>query len=114
MILPPLTVMYICAYTCRVDYEWDPDKANANLSKHGVHFAEAVSVLNDESGLTFCDPYSEKEDRWITLGMDLLGRLLVVVYMWRGEIIRFISARSATPRERQEYQGGGPMWRPPK
>jgi uncharacterized DUF497 family protein len=97
-----------------VDYEWDPDKATANFSKHGVLFSDAVSALEDESALTVRDPYSEEEERWITLGMDLLGRPLVVVYMWRGETIRFISARSATPRERHEYHGAGPIWRPPE
>jgi uncharacterized DUF497 family protein len=75
-------------------------------------FSDAVGVLEDELALTIRDPYSENEVRWITVGMDLVGRLLVVVYMWRGETIRFISARRATPRERQEYQGAGPAWHP--
>jgi uncharacterized protein len=107
MILPPLTAVHICAYTEHVDYEWDPDKAIANFNKHGVHFSDAVSVLEDELALTVRDPYSDEEERWITLGMDLLGRLLVVVYTWRSESIRFISARPATPRECQEYEGAG-------
>lgn len=106
--------MYIRAYTELVGYEWDPEKAVANFSKHGVLFSDAVSVLQDELALTVRDPYSEEEERWITLGLDLLGRLLVVVYVWRGETIRFISARPATPRERQEYQGVGSIWRPPE
>ena len=97
-----------------MDYEWDPAKAIANFSKHGVHFPDAVSVLEDELALTVRDPYSEEEERWITLGTDLLGRLLVVVYVWRDETIRFISARPATPRERQEYQSVGPTRDPPK
>lgn len=96
-----------------MEYQWDPVKANANFRKHGVLFSDAVSVLEDELALTVRDPYSEEEERWITLGMDLLGRLLVVVYAWRGETIRFFSARLATPRERQEYQGAGPTWHPP-
>jgi uncharacterized DUF497 family protein len=100
--------MYICAYTRYVEYEWDPLKANANFRKHGVPFSDAVSVLEDELALTVRDPYSEEEERWITVGMDSLRRLLVVVYVWRDETIRFISARLATPRERQEYQGAGP------
>jgi uncharacterized DUF497 family protein len=99
--------MYICAYTRLVQYEWDPVKANANFRKHGVLFSDAVSVLEDELALTVRDPYSEEEERWITLGANLLGNLLVVVYAWRGETIRFISARPATPRERQEYEGAG-------
>jgi uncharacterized DUF497 family protein len=105
--LSPLTTMYICAYTKGVEYEWDPAKANANFRKHGVLFSDAVTVLEDELALTVRDPYSEEEERWITLGLDLLGRLLVVVYVWRSEKIRFVSARPATPRERQEYESPG-------
>jgi uncharacterized DUF497 family protein len=90
-----------------VEFEWDPVNANANFRKHGVLFSDAVSVFEDELALTVRDPYSEEEERWITLGVDLFGNLLVVVYVWRGETIRFISARPATPRERQEYAGAG-------
>ena len=87
-------------------YEWDPAKARQNLRKHGVDFADAVTVLEDEAALTIRDPFSEQEQRWITLGMDALGRLLVVVYTWRGDRIRLISARLATPRERRQYEEG--------
>jgi hypothetical protein len=87
-----------------VAHEWDPVKANANFRKHGVYFSDAVGVLEDEFALTMRDPFSEEEERWITLGMDLMGRLLVVIYVWRGETIRFISARPATPSERQQYE----------
>ncbi len=87
-------------------YEWDPAKARQNLRKHGVDFADAVTVLEDEAALTIRDPFSEQEQRWITLGMDALGRLLVVVYTWRGDRIRLISARPATPRERRQYEEG--------
>jgi hypothetical protein len=89
-----------------VEFEWDLVKANANFRKHGVLFSDAASVLEDEQALTLRDPYAEEEERWITVGLDLFGRLLVVVYVWRDETIRFISARPATPRERQEYDGG--------
>ena len=114
MTLSSLTVVYICAYNGLVDFEWDPDKANANFNKHDVLFSDAISVLEDQFALTVRDPFSDEEERWITLGMDMLARLLVVVYMWRGETIRFISARPATPRERQEYQSVGPTRHPPK
>lgn len=87
-----------------VDCEWDPAKAKANLTKHGIHFADAVSALEDDSALTIRDPYSEDEERWITIGMDALGRLLVVVYTWRGERVRLISARQATAQERRQYE----------
>ena len=87
-------------------YEWDPAKARQNLRKHGVDFADAVTVLEDDAALTIRDPFSEQEQRWITLGMDAFGRLLVVVYTWRGDRIRLISARLATPRERRQYEEG--------
>ncbi len=96
-----------------MDYEWDPVKAIANFKKHGVLFSDAGSVLEDEFALTIRDPYSEAAERWIPLGMDVLARVLVVVYAWRGETIRFISARLATPRELLEYQGGAPFTRHP-
>jgi uncharacterized DUF497 family protein len=86
-----------------MDCEWDPAKAKANLAKHGIHFADAVSALEDDRALTIRDPYSEDEERWVTIGLDAVGRLLVVVYAWRGRRIRLISARQATPRERGQY-----------
>ena len=72
--------------------------------KHGVHFADAVAVLEDDFALTIRDPFSDDEERWITLGMDAFGRVLVVVYTWRGETVRLISARPATPKERKQYE----------
>lgn len=79
-------------------------KAQANIEKHGIDFADAVSALEDDFALTIGDPYSEDEERWITLGMDALGRLLVVVYAWRGDAVRLISARPATSRETKQYE----------
>jgi uncharacterized protein len=87
-----------------VNYEWDPAKAKANFAKHGVRFADAVTVLEDDLALTMPDPFSEEEERWVTLGRDVLGRLLVVVYTWRGESVRLISARPATARETTQYE----------
>ncbi len=84
--------------------EWDPRKERLNARKHGVHFADAVSALEDDQALTMRDPFAEAEERWVTLGLDSLGRLLVVVYAWRGERIRLISARKATPGERDRYE----------
>ncbi len=71
MTLSSLTVVYICAYNSLVDFEWDPDKANANFNKHDVLFSDAISVLEDEFALTVRDPFSDEEERWITLGMDM-------------------------------------------
>jgi len=88
-----------------VELEWDPRKAIANRRKHGVDFADAGTVLHDEQAITIRDESSDAEDRFVTLGMDALGRVLVVVYTWRGDRPRLISARKATPRERRHYEG---------
>jgi uncharacterized protein len=87
-----------------VDFEWDPRKAETNSAKHRIEFADAVTVFQDELSLTIRDPGSMDEDRWITLGVDALGRLLVVVYTFRNDAIRIISARPATPRETSQYE----------
>jgi len=87
-----------------VDYEWDARKARLNLEKHGVDFADAVGALEDELALTTEDVGTLSEKRLVTLGMDLLGRLIVVVYTWRGKRIRLLSARKATRRERRQYE----------
>jgi uncharacterized DUF497 family protein len=87
-----------------VHFEWDPGKAAKNLAKHGVHFADSVAVFEDDLALTIRDPHLGDEERWITIGMDMLGRILAVVYTWRGEGIRLISVRPATPRERRQYE----------
>ena len=87
-----------------MSYEWDPAKARANFAKHGVRFADAVTVLEDDLALTMLDPSSDLEERWITLGRNALGRVIVVVYIWRGENVRLISARPATAREKSQYE----------
>lgn len=86
-------------------YEWDPQKAEINLKKHGVDFADAVTVFSDELALTIEDS-TPHEERSITVGLDALAQVLVVVYTWRGDTIRIISARLATPRERKQYEEG--------
>lgn len=84
-------------------FEWDPDKAHSNLEKHGISFADAVEVLSDPYAITIEDQTSE-EQRHITIGLDAIGRILVVVYTWRGDSIRIISARKTTARERAQYE----------
>ncbi len=86
-------------------YEWDEGKAAANLRKHGVDFADAVAVLEDELAVTIADE-QPNEERFVTIGRDALARVLVVVYAARGERIRVISARKATPKERRECEEG--------
>ncbi|MHB0878161.1 MAG: BrnT family toxin [Anaerolineae bacterium] len=87
----------------KMQYHWDPRKARTNLRKHGVAFTDAVTALADDAALTIEDD-EEGEERFVTLGMDALGRMLVVVYTCRGEDLRIISARRATAREREEYK----------
>jgi hypothetical protein len=87
-----------------MDYQWDPEKAASNLGKHGIDFADAVGVLEDAWALTIKDEVVEGEQRFATLGTDFLERVLVVVYTFRGGIIRLISARRATRRERRAYE----------
>lgn len=87
-----------------MEVEWDTRKAAANVRKHGVDFADAATVLYDELAVTVSDDDPE-EGRFVTVGMDALGRLLVVVYTWRGGSGQMISARQATGRERRQYEG---------
>ena len=87
-----------------MDYEWDPEKASANLRKHGVDFADAVGVFHDPLALTVPDDRHE-EARFVTMGIDFPGRLLVVAYTWNGQKLRVISAREALPKERRQYEG---------
>jgi uncharacterized protein len=80
-----------------------PRKRRQTIRSTGSAFADAVTALSDEQALTIRDA-SADEERWDTVGLDALGRLLVVVYAWRGETVRLISARKATPREREQYE----------
>lgn len=86
-----------------MEIEFDPDKAQSNLRKHRVSFAHAEQSLRDERGITVADPDSEGEPRFVTLGMDALGRILVVIHTPRGDRIRIISARKASPSEAKHY-----------
>ena len=83
--------------------EWHRDKATANLRKRGVDFADAATVLTGDLALTRSDEDPD-EERFVTLGVDALGRMLVVTHTWRSEEIRIISARTATASERTQYE----------
>lgn len=87
-------------------YEWDSAKAKSNQEEHGVDFADAEGVLEDVRAITIEDNDAEGEQRFVTLGMDFLGRLLVVVFTYRGDAIRIISARKASRKEVKEYAKG--------
>jgi uncharacterized protein len=86
-------------------FEWDPEKAAKNLTKHGVSFQEAETVFGDALGRITTDPrHSVEEERYVLLGVSHRQRLLAVMFADRGEAIRLISARRATPRERRDYE----------
>jgi uncharacterized DUF497 family protein len=88
-----------------MQFQWNPQKAQSNLQKHGVSFEEAVTVFGDPLAITISDPaHSMGEARWLTLGMSHSQRLLVVVHTERRNQIRLISARLATRRERSDYE----------
>ncbi|MCW5881385.1 MAG: BrnT family toxin [Anaerolineae bacterium] len=89
-----------------MNVQWDPAKARANREKHGVAFPDAEAVLYDAQAITRDDDSIDEEDRYITLGMDALGQLLVVAYTYRGDVIRLISARRATRNEVRDYERG--------
>ena len=84
-------------------FEWDRSKARQNETKHGVSFADTFGAFEDPNALTL-DQNVAGEERFVTVGVDAFGRLLVVVYTWRGERIRIISARKATRSEVQQYE----------
>ncbi|KRD39389.1 hypothetical protein ASE35_03250 [Lysobacter sp. Root916] len=83
--------------------EFDPQKAAANLKKHGIALADAEPVIYDERALTLED-HADDEVRSVTVGRDALRRILVVVWVERGDRVRIISARPATAKERQAYE----------
>jgi len=101
-----------------LEFEWDPAKAAANVAKHGVSFDEASAVFADPLSSTFPDPrHSLGEERLVIFGMSSRGRVLAVMYIERqdpgaaggeAKVIRIISARVATRRERKAYEEGSP------
>jgi uncharacterized DUF497 family protein len=89
-----------------VSFEWDEaGKAGANFRKHAVRIPEAIPVFDDPYAITITDDESDPdEQRFLTVGMGALGRLLVVAYTWRGGNIRIISARRAEAHEVEQYE----------
>ena len=86
-------------------FEWDPKKADGNLLKHGVSFAEATEAFGDPLSVNMPDPsHSREEERFVVLGLSQSGRLLVVSYAERGPRTRIISARLAGRSERRRYE----------
>jgi len=85
---------------------FDPAKDAANLRKHRVSLAEGDGVLNDPLALTVEDSSSQGEQRFVSIGMNVFGRLRVVVYALRGDDARIISVRKAEPKEIRAYEKG--------
>ena len=89
-------------------FEWDSTKSKRNENKHGVTFDEATTVFGDPLALTFDDiDHSVDEQRFLTFGVSVRNRVLVVAHIARGDIIRIISARPMMPRERRDYEQYG-------
>jgi hypothetical protein len=90
-----------------IGYEWDEKKARANLKNHKVSFEEGATIFDDLFHATIPDiEHSIDEDRYISIGMSVKGRMLVVVHTERGETTRIISCRKATSDEREKYEKG--------
>lgn len=88
-----------------MEFDWDDDKAETNLTKHGISFLEAASVFDDALSITFSDAdHSDDEERLIILGHSSRGRLLFVSHTDRDDKTRIISAREATRREKKVYE----------
>ena len=88
-----------------MEFEWDPKKADHNLKKHRVDFAEATTVFADPLSITYPDPdHYLYEDRYIVIGLSARNRLLIVAHADREEVTRIISARKVTNRERKLYE----------
>jgi uncharacterized protein len=89
-----------------MDITWDPNKAEINFRKHGIRFPDAEFVLYDPFAMTMEEQVVAGEKRFVTVGSDAVGRIIVVVYTYRPNNIRLISARKATPTERKQYEKG--------
>ena len=88
-----------------LDFEWDEDKAAANLKKHKISFGEAKTIFADPFSVTIDDPtHSISEHRFVDIGTSANGKILVVSYTERGQKIRLISCRKATKAEREIYE----------
>jgi uncharacterized DUF497 family protein len=88
-----------------VEFEWDPEKADENLKKHGVEFVEATTVFADPLSITVRDPdHSKTEDRWLIVGYSNRFRPLIISHIDRSRRVRIISARQLTPAERKDYE----------
>ncbi|HTY24915.1 MAG TPA: BrnT family toxin [Desulfomonilaceae bacterium] len=89
-----------------MQFEWDPKKADRNYKKHGVSFEESVTVFYDPLSATFDDPdHAVGEQRYVTIGISIRDRLLVIAHTEREQTLRIISARRANAHERKRHEG---------
>ena len=86
-----------------MSFQWDDRKAMVNIVKHGIDFADVIGVFDDEDALWQLDEHSQ-EERHLILSLDLKGRVVVVVFTFRGHMIRPISARKASGHEQYQYE----------
>lgn len=93
------------------NFEWDPQKARSNIKKHGVSFEDASTVFHDPNAITiFDEDHTGKEERWITIGISISGRLILVCHTYFETsddtvMLRMYSARKTTSTERKQYRG---------
>ena len=99
-----LALYVLSLYSGSMQVKWDPNKAKQNLRDHGVRFADAEGVFEDEYALYYEDLSAQGQQRHLRIGMDFLGRVLVAVYTYGPDHIQLISARKATRRERVSYE----------
>ena len=85
---------------------WDQNKAEINFKKHKIRFSDAEMVLYDPFAMTLEEHDIDNEQRFVTIGTDAIGRIITVVYSYRSDTIRLISARKATQTERKYYEKG--------
>lgn len=89
---------------------WDPEKARANIKKYGISFDLAVTIFQDPLHLSVLDGKDRGEERWVTIGVAGDSQTLVVVHLYReianNEVVRIISARRATKKEKKQYEEG--------
>jgi uncharacterized DUF497 family protein len=105
----PIDKVYTIAYKQSMRFEWDEAKNRTNYRKHGIWFEEAQTVWADSLSVEFFDPeHCKTEDRFLRIGCSGVGRLLLIVFCEReaGGLIRIISARKATSKERKTYEEG--------
>ena len=101
-----LDICIYYTYLLPVEAEWDPAKARSNLAKHGIRFADAETVFDDQFAISIPDIAPVGEERFVTIGAHALGSILVVSYTYRRNKMRIISARRATRSERKIYGKG--------